>query len=105
MLYKGQDIYAPGVDVSQLRREVGMVFQKPNPFPMSIYDNVAYGPRTHGIRNKAKLDELVEQSLRRRRHLGRGEGPPEKECPGPLRRPAAAALHRPCPGGGAARCC
>ena len=54
----------PGVDVSQLRREVGMVFQKPNPFPMSIYDNVAYGPRTHGIRNKAKLDELVEQSLR-----------------------------------------
>ena len=65
VLYKGQDIYAPGVDVSQLRREVGMVFQKPNPFPMSIYDNVAYGPRTHGIRNKAKLDELVEQSLRR----------------------------------------
>ena len=65
VLYKGQDIYVPGVDVSQLRREVGMVFQKPNPFPMSIYDNVAYGPRTHGIRNKAKLDELVEQSLRR----------------------------------------
>ena len=65
VLYKGQDIYTPGVDVSQLRREVGMVFQKPNPFPMSIYDNVAYGPRTHGIRNKAKLDELVEQSLRR----------------------------------------
>lgn len=65
VLYKEQDIYAPGVDVSQLRREVGMVFQKPNPFPMSIYDNVAYGPRTHGIRNKAKLDELVEQSLRR----------------------------------------
>ena len=65
VFYKGQDIYAPGVDVSQLRREVGMVFQKPNPFPMSIYDNVAYGPRTHGIRNKAKLDELVEQSLRR----------------------------------------
>ena len=63
--YKGQDIYAPGVDVSQLRREVGMVFQKPNPFPMSIYDNVAYGPRTQGIRNKAKLDELVEQALRR----------------------------------------
>ena len=65
VLYKGQDIYAPGVDVSQLRREVGMVFQKPNPFPMSIYDNVAYGPRTHGIRSKTKLDELVEQSLRR----------------------------------------
>ena len=64
VLYQGQDIYAPGVDVNQLRREVGMVFQKPNPFPMSIYDNVAYGPRTHGVRNKARLDEIVEQSLR-----------------------------------------
>ena len=64
VLYKGQDIYAPGVDVSALRREVGMVFQKPNPFPMSIYDNVAYGPRTHGIRSRARLDEIVEQSLR-----------------------------------------
>ena len=64
VLYKGQDIYAPGVDVSQLRREVGMVFQKPNPFPMSIYDNIAYGPRTHGIKNRAKLDEIVEKSLR-----------------------------------------
>ena len=63
--YRGGDIYAPGTDVCRLRREIGMVFQKPNPFPMSIYDNVAYGPRTHGIRNKAKLDELVEQSLRR----------------------------------------
>ena len=52
------------MDVSQLRREVGMVFQKPNPFPMSIYDNVAYGPRTHGIRNKVRLDDIVEQSLR-----------------------------------------
>ena len=62
--YKGQNILAPNVDVSALRREIGMVFQKPNPFPMSIYDNVAYGPRTHGIRNKAKLDEIVENSLR-----------------------------------------
>ncbi len=62
--YQGDDIFAPGVDVNQLRKEIGMVFQKPNPFPMSIYDNIAYGPRTHGIRNKAKLDELVEQSLR-----------------------------------------
>ena len=59
----GQDIYK-GMDVNDLRRRVGMVFQKPNPFPMSIYDNVAYGPRTHGIRNKAKLDEIVEESLR-----------------------------------------
>ena len=62
--YDGQDIYAPGVDVNELRRAIGMVFQKPNPFPMSIYDNVAYGPRTHGVRNKAKLDDLVERSLR-----------------------------------------
>lgn len=64
VLYKGKDIYAPGVDVNDLRREVGMVFQKPNPFPMSIYDNVAYGPRTHGVRNRAALDEIVEKSLR-----------------------------------------
>ncbi len=62
--YGGRDIYAPGLDVNLLRREIGMVFQKPNPFPMSIYDNVAYGPRTHGIRKKARLNEIVEQSLR-----------------------------------------
>ena len=64
VLYKERDIYAAGQDVSELRREVGMVFQKPNPFPMSIYDNIAYGPRTHGVRNKAKLDDIVERSLR-----------------------------------------
>ena len=62
--YDGRDIFAPDVDINELRRQVGMVFQKPNPFPMSIYDNVAYGPRTHGVRNRAKLDEIVEQSLR-----------------------------------------
>ena len=62
--YRGQDIYAPNVDVTWLRKQVGMVFQKPNPFPMSIYDNVAYGPRTHGIRARARLDEIVENSLR-----------------------------------------
>jgi phosphate transport system ATP-binding protein len=62
--YRGQDIYAPNVDVTWLRKQVGMVFQKPNPFPMSIYDNVAYGPRTHGIRGRARLDEIVEKSLR-----------------------------------------
>ena len=62
--YNGQDIFAPSVDVNELRREIGMVFQKPNPFPMSIYDNIAYGPRTHGVKNKAKLDEIVEKSLR-----------------------------------------
>ncbi len=62
--YKEQNIFAPNVDVNDLRREVGMVFQKPNPFPMSIYDNIAYGPRTHGVKNKAKLDDVVERSLR-----------------------------------------
>ena len=62
--YRDRDIYDPGVDTTWLRKQVGMVFQKANPFPMSIYDNVAYGPRTHGIRNKAKLDEIVENSLR-----------------------------------------
>ncbi|MGN0575366.1 MAG: phosphate ABC transporter ATP-binding protein PstB, partial [Ruminococcus sp.] len=62
--YDGKDIFAPETDVNELRREIGMVFQKPNPFPMSIYDNIAYGPRTHGIKSKAKLDEIVEKSLR-----------------------------------------
>lgn len=64
VLYGGQDIYAPDVDVTWLRKRIGMVFQKANPFPMSIYDNIAYGPRTHGVRSKAKLDEIVEKSLR-----------------------------------------
>ena len=63
VLYKGMDIFSSDIDVNSLRRDVGMVFQKPNPFPMSIYDNVAYGPRTHGIKNKAKLDDIVEKSL------------------------------------------
>ena len=65
VLYKGEDIFASSVDVNQLRKEIGMVFQKPNPFPMSIYDNIAYGPRTHGVRSKVKLDDIVEQALRR----------------------------------------
>ena len=62
--YRGKDIFSPDTDVNELRREIGMVFQKPNPFPMSIYDNIAYGPRTHGVRSKAKLDDIVERSLR-----------------------------------------
>ena len=62
--YRGQNIYEPGVDVTWLRKRIGMVFQKANPFPMSIYDNIAYGLRTHGIRGRAKLDEIVERSLR-----------------------------------------
>ena len=60
----GQDIYDRSYDVLKLRKNVGMVFQKPNPFPMSIYDNIAYGPRTHGIKKKAQLDEIVEKALR-----------------------------------------
>ena len=64
VIYRGQNIFDPQVDVTWLRRHVGMVFQKPNPFPMSIYDNIAYGPRTHGIKNRKALDEIVETSLR-----------------------------------------
>lgn len=64
VLFDGRNIYAPDVDVIQLRKRIGMVFQKANPFPMSIYDNVAYGPRIHGVRSKAKLDEIVEKSLK-----------------------------------------
>lgn len=62
--FNGENIYAPSVDVTWLRKRIGMVFQKANPFPMSIYDNIAYGPRTHGVRSRAKLDEIVESSLR-----------------------------------------
>lgn len=64
VLYNGENIYGSSVDVNELRKNIGMVFQKPNPFPMSIYDNIAYGPRTHGVRSKAKLDDIVERSLR-----------------------------------------
>lgn len=64
VLLDGTDIYGKNVDVNLLRKKVGMVFQKPNPFPMSIYDNIAYGPRTHGIKNKTQLDEIVETSLK-----------------------------------------
>ncbi|RPF43225.1 phosphate ABC transporter ATP-binding protein (PhoT family) [Hydrogenoanaerobacterium saccharovorans] len=64
VLYRGQDIFAPEVDVTWLRKRIGMVFQKPNPFPMTIYDNIAYGPRLHGTHSKAELNDLVEKSLR-----------------------------------------
>lgn len=63
VLLDGEDIYAPGVDVVDLRRRVGMIFQYPNPFPLSVYENVAYGPRIHGVNSKKKLDEIVEESL------------------------------------------
>ena len=64
VLLDGEDIYAPGVDTTVLRKRVGMVFQQPNPFPMSIYDNIAYGPRVHGVRDRRELDRIVEESLR-----------------------------------------
>ena len=64
MLYQERSIFEKSVDVNDLRKNIGMVFQKPNPFPMSVYDNIAYGPRTHGIRSKAMLDEIVERSLK-----------------------------------------
>lgn len=64
LLLDGENIYGPGVDTTILRKKVGMVFQQPNPFPMSIYDNIAYGPRVHGIKDKATLDRIVEESLR-----------------------------------------
>ena len=90
--YEGTDFFAPNVDVNQLRKEVGMVFQKANPFPMSIYDNIAYGPQTHGITKKADLDEIVEKSLRgaaiwdevkdrlKKNALGLSGGPPQRLC-------------------------
>ena len=64
VLIDGENVYGPKVDTTLLRKKVGMVFQQPNPFPMSIYDNIAYGPRIHGIKSKSKLDEIVEESLR-----------------------------------------
>ena len=93
VVYRGRNIFDPEVDVTWLRRHVGMVFQKPNPFPMSIYDNIAYGPRTHGIKGKKELDEIVEKSLR-----GAAIWDEVKD-----RRSAAAHLHCPCAGGGAGR--
>ena len=89
----GEDIYGD-MDVNLLRKRVGMVFQKANPFPMSIYDNIAYGPRTHGIHSKAKLDEIVENSLRSAAIWDEGQRPSEQECTGHVRRTAAAALYR-----------
>ena len=91
--YEGENIYDPSVDVNELRKSIGMVFQKPNPFPMSIYDNIAYGPRTHGIRNKAKLDDIVEKSLRGAAIWDEVKDRLKKNAR-PLRRPAAEALHR-----------
>ena len=90
--YRDQDVFDPSLDVSALRRQIGMVFQKPNPFPMSVYDNIAYGPRTHGVKSRAALDEIVEKSLRgaaiwdevkdrlRRNALGLSGGQQQRLC-------------------------
>ena len=95
VLFDGEDIFAPKVDVTELRKRFGMVFQKSNPFPKSIYENVVYGLRIQGVRDKATLDEACERSLRGGGALGRGQGPPRGERAVALGRPDAAALHRP----------
>lgn len=95
--FKGEDIYAEGTDVTQLRTKIGMVFQKPNPFPMSIYDNIAYGPRLHGVRSKAKLDEIVERSLKSAAIWDECKDRLKKSALGLSGGAAAAALHSPKP--------
>ena len=87
----GENIYAPSVDTTVLRKKVGMVFQQPNPFPMSIYDNIAYGPRVHGIKDKKILDQIVEESLQ-------GAAIFNEERPRTFRRTAAASVYRESPG-------
>jgi len=91
VLIDGQDIYQPGNDVVALRKRVGMVFQRPNPFPMTVYDNVAYGPRIHGIKNKKKLDDIVEISLRK---SALWEEVRDRLFKPALRRTAAEIMHR-----------
>ena len=91
----GSTCTARNVDPVEVRRRVGMVFQKPNPFPKSIYDNLAFGPRLNGIKKKSELDDIVEQSLRRRRVVGRGQGSPQVVGARAVGRSAAAAVHRP----------
>ena len=91
----GEDITPEDIDVVELRRRVGMVFQRPNPFPMTIYENVAYGPRRRGLKDKAKLDEIVDDEPAAGRPVGRGQGRlPQEVGPRPVRRPAAAPVHR-----------
>ena len=91
---EGQDIYAKNVDVVELRQRVGMVFQKPNPFPMSIFDNIAYGPRLHGIKNKTELTDIVETSSEKLRAVGRSQRRFEKKRSGAFGWTAAAFVHR-----------
>ena len=95
IMYHGVDLYGSNVDAVEVRRRIGMVFQKPNPFPKSIYDNLAFGPRLNGIKKKAELDHIVESSLKRGGALGRGQGPSEILRTRVVRWPAAAPVHRP----------
>ena len=89
----GENVYDAGVDTTLLRKKVGMVFQQPNPFPMSIYDNIAYGPRIHGIKNKAKLDEIVENALKGAAIFDEVKDRLKSTAPGAFRRAAAEALY------------
>ena len=98
LTFHGEEVFSPNVDVTELRRRVGMVFQKPNPFPMSIYDNVAYGPRTHGRWNRAALDDIVERSLRAAAIWDEVKDCLKKDALG-LGRAAAEGVHRTGPGG------
>ncbi len=95
MDYRGQPLYASDVSPAAVRRRIGMVFQKPNPFPKSIYDNVAYGPRINGERKRGRLDEIVERSLKPGGSLGRGEEPAQDVGPEPVGRTGSATVHRP----------
>ena len=94
--YNGRNIFDKDVDVNELRRDVGMVFQKPNPFPMSIYDNIAYGPRTHGTTSKVKLDEIVEQALRDAAIWDEVKDRLKKNALGSFGRSATAFVYCPC---------
>ena len=93
--YRGASLYAKDVSPIAVRRRIGMVFQKPNPFPKSIYDNVAYGPRINGERNKGRLNEIVERSLRQAALWDEVKDRLKSLGPGPVRRAGAAAVHRP----------
>ena len=95
MHYRGASLYDKDVSATAVRRRIGMVFQKPNPFPKSIYDNVAYGPRINGERKQAKLDEIVERSLRQAALWDEVKDRLNELGPRPVRRAAAAAVHRP----------
>ena len=94
--YEGKNIYDKDVDVNELRKDVGMVFQRPNPFPMSIYDNIAYGPRTHGITNRVKLDEIVEKALRDAAIWDEVKDRLKEKCPWTFRWSAAETLYCTC---------